>query len=110
MIFPQSKTERLNTKLQSGDIIHVSPKGSLAIFRNDTMMTFVDDPGITGYFLQLEASHGVKHEYAWWLSKAIASIAGLFVVDSYTLSPLGHHTFPVTDIQPTPVGAYTPGA
>jgi hypothetical protein len=110
MILPQSKTERIQTKLQPGDIIHVGPAGSIAIFRNDTLMTFVDDPYITGYYLQIEASHGVGHEYAWWLARAIASVAGLFVVDSYTLSTQGYHTFPVTDIQPTQLGTYIPGA
>ncbi len=106
MIFQPTKKERIETTLMPGDVIDVSTKGSVCILRNANgnliPLNFVDHPGVTGYFLKIEAISGVKHEYAWWIARAIASIAKLYVEDCYTLSPQGHHSFPVTDIPPAP--------
>ena len=108
MIFQPTRQEKTQTKILPGDLICVSKKGDVLVMRiveeRFIPLIFADFPGISGSWITI-ATHDreVKHEYAWWIATSVASIAGLFVEDSYTLSHEGHHQFPVTDIQPAPI-------
>ena len=96
---------KVDTRLLPGDSIEVSQKGDVVMKRQNTLLELNDNPGTTNYFLIIhhQKGHAITHEYAWWIARALAGIAGLYVEDCYTLSDQGYHMFPVTNIKPTEI-------
>ncbi len=102
MFHHESQFEYKFTQLLPGDRIDITREGAVTILRGAVPLLFFLQPGVSPHYFKIFHSPGqiVNHEYAWWMARALAGIAGLHVVDSYEPSKEGYHSFPVTDTPP----------